>query len=208
MSTDNAVSAQGTLDSSQLGARFTQMTGRPMPGREQTSGIFRYDENHQLFFKRVLYFIKTVVEPLESCGMSRDDSILDGASGNGPLTLALLLCGFHDVAMCDLDPAATQTASRIVELVLPGSQAVPVVNSSLLEWKENVDVLVSYQTIEHLERSGKQRFHQADRFFSAASRSCQEELLRAANQQVRKLIFINAPSHCCPKQDRLSLVTR
>ena len=52
---------------------------------------FKTESEFVKYFKKVLYFQKAVIEPLEERGMTKTDTIVDIACGDGQMSLALFL---------------------------------------------------------------------------------------------------------------------
>lgn len=150
---------------------------------------FKTESEFVKYFKKVLYFQKAVIEPLEERGMIKTDTIVDIACGDGQMSLALFLKGYRNVTMFDMDSARLRFGQQLIEHLLELPNEVTTINRSALEISGPYDVVISFQTVEHLSDTGN---------YSIASRRCQKAFLTRINQIATKLIYINAPNYVFP----------
>lgn len=155
----------------------------------EAEGIFGSSNNYYFFVAKILYFKKSVIEPLIGYGMQTNDRIVDIAAGDGQMSVALYLMGYKNLILFDLDPERLSLASRSISFFSGEETNVKSINDSATNFSEPVDVLISYQTIEHLSDKGN---------YSVASRKCQREFLKRVNDNVSKLVYINAPNLLFP----------
>jgi len=151
--------------------------------------LFRSERKYVEYFKRVLFFTKFAIEPLERKGMKRGHSIVDIASGDGQMSLALYLKGYRNVTLFDLDEARLQFGVRMIKTFADPSAEVEHVNDTATNYHGHHDVLITCQTIEHLSDTGN---------YSVASRRCQKVYLRNVNEGVSQLCYLNAPNLAFP----------
>lgn len=172
-------------DRLQIARDFKDYFGRELP---LANNYFDSEEAFYKAMKKVLYFTQAVIKPLERKGMHTTDSIVDVASGNGQLSLALALLGYTNLTLFDLDKIRLEDGRRLIEHFCPNAN-VQVIHKSATALDREFDVLISYQTIEHLSDEGN---------YSVAKKSCQIAFLQLINEKVRKLCYINAPNRTFP----------
>lgn len=140
------------------------------------------------YIKKVLYFVKDVIQPLEKKGMRQNDTIIDIASGDGQMSLALALLGYKNVTLFDLDTQRLQRGINMINLYCPETD-FQAINDSATNFAQTYDILISYQTIEHLSDEGN---------YSVAKKKCQIKFLTKVNKQINKLCYFNAPNRSFP----------
>jgi 2-polyprenyl-3-methyl-5-hydroxy-6-metoxy-1,4-benzoquinol methylase len=158
-----------------------------LPKYEQFGKFFKSEEIYIKYFKKVIYFCKSVIEPLEYYGMQKTDTIIDLASGDGQMSLALFLKDYKNVTLYDLDNKRLNQGSNIIEFFLKIKPKI--VCGSALNFDGEYDVIISYQTIEHLSDTGN---------YSIANKRCQKVFLEKINKQIKKMVYINAPNFLFP----------
>ncbi len=168
---------------------FLKYFEKEFPLIELTNNFFPNEEICIKYFKKVIYFKKAVIEPLESNGMEKTDKIVDLACGDGQMSLALYLLGYTNVTLFDMDSERIAFAKKIIQFFVGTNISVPAINDSAGNMKDEYDVIISYQTIEHLSDTGN---------YSEASRRCQKDFLNILNVRIKKLIYINAPNYTYP----------
>ena len=149
---------------------------------------FENEKEYNSYIKKTLYFKKSVIEPLEKKGLKYSDSIVDIASGDGEMSFALALLGYKDITLFDLDQKRLDTGVQLIELFCNGTKAKRI-NDTATNLNTNFDVLISYQTIEHLSDEGN---------YSIAKKQCQIDFLKNINKHINKLCFFNAPNRSFP----------
>lgn len=155
---------------------------------ENLKDLFKNENQYLNYLKKVVYFTKAVIEPLQNKGMTQKDSIVDVASGDGQMSLALALLGYRDLTLFDLDQDRLEKGSKIIALFCEGYK-VKTIHDSAVNLNDQFDVLISYQTIEHLSDEGN---------YSVAKKSCQIQFLKAINEHINKLCYFNAPNNTFP----------
>lgn len=140
------------------------------------------------YVKKALYFTKAVIEPLERKGMQRTDAIVDVAAGDGQLSFALALLGYRNITLFDLDRERLANGIKLIHCFCPDAD-IKWIHDSATNLNQQFDVLISYQTIEHLSDEGN---------YSVAKKHCQEAFLQRINRNVTKLCYINAPNRGYP----------
>ncbi len=166
---------------------FLNIFKRPLLSFENV-GLFKTEEEYFNYFKKVLYFNKAVIEPLEKKGMTISDSIIDIASGDGQMSLALYLKGYRTITMFDLDKERLSFSKNLIQKFLPNTD-ISIINDTAANMMGEYVVIISYQTIEHLSLSGN---------YSIASRKFQKDFLDKINNHIHKLCYINAPNYTFP----------
>jgi len=155
---------------------------------QQEAGNFVNEKTRISYYKMVLYFADAVIGPLERKGMAKSDAIVDVASGDGQMSLALALLGYTDITLWDMDQERLDCGIRTIALYCPGVVAKKIYGSAT-NMDKKFDVLISYQTIEHLSDEGN---------YSVAKKSCQIEFLDNINKNISKLVYFNAPNRTYP----------
>lgn len=150
--------------------------------------ILKSEKVYYDYIKKALYFVKDVIQPLEKKGMRHDDSIIDVASGDGQMSFALALLGYKNLTLFDLDKKRLEAGVNMIQLYSASSK-LQTINDSATNLNQTYDVLISYQTIEHLSDEGN---------YSVAKKKCQVEFLTKINRQVNKLCYFNAPNRSFP----------
>jgi SAM-dependent methyltransferase len=161
---------------------------RPLKPFNELGHLFKDEGAYISYFKKVLYFTKAVIQPLESKGMAHGDSVLDLASGDGQMSLALALLGYRKITLFDMDKDRLSFGKQIIK-EFQKDLDVDTVNGSALDLDGTFDVLICYQTIEHLSDEGN---------YSIAKKKCQIEFLERVNSVVTKLCYFNAPNRTFP----------
>lgn len=179
-----------TTDEELVREKFQEYFDRELPSLASIpEGLFADDADYLGYLKKVLYFNKAVVEPLERAGMKMEDRIIDIASGDGQMSVCLYLKGYREVVLFDLDEKRLERGGKVIR-ALVGDDANPeTICSSATKFSGEYDVLISYQTIEHLSDTGN---------YSVASRRCQKQFLAKVNGNVRRMCYFNAPNYRFP----------
>lgn len=167
---------------------FLSYFNRPLKPFHELSHLFKDEKTYIHYFKKVLYFTKAVIQPLENKGMTREDSILDLASGDGQMSLALALLGYRNITLFDMDKELIKFGKQIIH-EFQSDLDPGFVNASAVDLDGTFDVLICYQTIEHLSDEGN---------YSVAKKKCQIEFLERVNKVVTKLCYFNAPNQSFP----------
>lgn len=167
---------------------FLSYFKKPLKPFAEVAQLFKDEAAYIKYLKKALYFTKAVIEPLGKKGMRADDAILDLASGDGQMSLALALLGYHRIILFDMDEKRLGFAKRVIQAFVPGME-VRAICASATELEGSFDVLICYQTIEHLSDEGN---------YSIAKRACQVEFLRRVNRSITKLCYFNAPNWSFP----------
>ncbi len=160
----------------------------PYKTLDELGGLFKTEKEYTTYMKKVLYFTKAVIEPLEKKGMKKDDAIIDIASGDGEMSVALAILGYQNLTLFDMDVSRLDFGVKFINLYSPGLK-VKRETGSATEFNGIYDVLISYQTIEHLSDEGN---------YSIAKKKCQLQFLERINGHVKKLCFFNAPNRTFP----------
>lgn len=155
---------------------------------DELQEYFDSETKYNHYFKKVLYFTKTVIQPLEKKGLNINDSIVDVASGDGQMSLALILLGYKDITLFDLDAKRLDFGIKLIQSFCPDATPKKI-NDSATNLNIEFDVLISYQTIEHLSDEGN---------YSIAKKKCQIEFLKKINTKIKKLCYFNAPNRSFP----------
>lgn len=171
-----------------LQADFKQYFGREMIPYSEAGHFFETEALFIYHFKNLVYFKKAVIEPLEKKGMSATDSVVDLACGLGQMALALALLGYRNLTLYDMDTDRLKVGMGLIDLYCNGYKPV-VINASAMDLKTNFDVLICYQTIEHLSDEGN---------YSVAKKHCQVAFLERVNKHINKLCYFNAPNRNYP----------
>lgn len=169
--------------------KFEEYFRIPLKPYEELSSLFKDETAYLNYIKIVLYFTKAVIEPLEKKGMTSGDAVIDIASGDGQMSLALYLKGYRNVTLFDMDLKRLKFGEMMIRHYVNNIDQVKCINDSATNLNLEFDVLISYQTIEHLSDEGN---------YSIAKRKCQKEFLRAINKKIRKLCYFNAPNFTFP----------
>jgi 2-polyprenyl-3-methyl-5-hydroxy-6-metoxy-1,4-benzoquinol methylase len=172
-----------------IAAKFKEYYNIPLKSFDELSELFESEEAYLAYIKIVLYFTKAVIEPLEKKGMILSDSIIDIASGDGQMSLALFLKGYKNVTLFDMDSKRLKLGEKTIKKFLPDITDVKCINDSATNLNVKFDVLICFQTIEHLSDEGN---------YSVAKRKCQKEFLTAVNSNINKLCYFNAPNFTFP----------
>ena len=170
-------------------AEFQRRFGCRPPELERVQGLFADDHAFRRTLEKVLYFHGAVLEPLQRRGMTRDDRILDLASGDGEMSLALALAGHRRITMVDLDAARLDRAARLVRELAGDDIELTATQGSAVDLEDDHDVLICFQTLEHLSDEGN---------YARASRSCQRRYLERVDRHIGKLVYFNAPNRWYP----------
>ncbi len=169
-------------------ADFRTYFGRELIPYSEAGHFFETEALFLYHFKNVLYFVKAVIEPLEKKGMVREDSIVDLACGLGQMSLALALLGYRNLTLYDLDTERLNVGLGLIHLYCNG-YTPQVINASAMDLSTDFDVLICYQTIEHLSDEGN---------YSVAKKHCQVAFLARVDQHIKKLCYFNAPNRTYP----------
>jgi hypothetical protein len=170
-------------------AEFRRRFGREPPDLAAAPGLFADERAFQRTLQKVLHFHGAVLVPLARHGMSTSDRILDLASGDGEMSLALALAGYRSITMFDLDGERLERAAARVRALAGDGLELSVVHASALDLSTDHDVLICFQTLEHLSELGSH---------ARASRSCQRRFLELVSVHIRKLAYFNAPNRWYP----------
>ena len=154
----------------------------------EVSEFFDSETLYHNYVKKMLYFTKAVIQPLEKKGLNFNDSIVDVASGDGQMSLALALLGYNDITLFDLDANRLNFGVKLIQLFCEDANPKKI-NDSATNLNKKFDVLISYQTIEHLSNEGN---------YSVAKKICQIEFLNRIDENINKLCFFNAPNRSFP----------
>lgn len=154
----------------------------------EVKGILKSEKAYHSYLMKALCFVKDVIHPLEKKGMNYNDAILDVASGDGQMSLALALLGYKNITLFDFDKERLDCGVNMIQLFRPDVKP-KVINDSAVNLNQTFDVLISYQTIEHLSDEGN---------YSIAKKKCQIEFLDKLNSQISKLCYFNAPNRTFP----------
>lgn len=167
---------------------FLSYFGIPIKPFSELEHLFKDKKTYLAYFKKVLYFTKAVIQPMERKGMKKTDSILDLASGDGQMSLALALLDYKKLTLYDMDKVRLDLGKQIIREFKKDLE-VDVINNSATELEGTFDVLICYQTIEHLSDEGN---------YSVAKKACQLEFLRRVDRSITKLCYFNAPNRSFP----------
>lgn len=167
---------------------FLSYFGIPIKPFSELGHLFKDEKSYLTYFKKVLYFTKAVIQPMEQKGMDQGDSILDLASGDGQMSLALALLDYKELTLFDMDKERLVFGKQIIREFRKDLE-VDVINGSATELEGTFDVLICYQTIEHLSDEGN---------YSVAKKTCQLEFLRRVDRSITKLCYFNAPNRSFP----------
>ena len=169
---------------------FREYFDRDLPPlSDLPEGLFTDEADYQAYLKKVLYFNKSVVEPLERAGMKKEDRIIDIASGDGQMSVCLYLKGYREVVLFDLDEKRLKRGRRVIRSLVGDDANPETIRDSATNLAGKYNVLISYQTIEHLSDTGN---------YSVASRRCQKQFLAKVNGNVRRMCYFNAPNYRFP----------
>jgi SAM-dependent methyltransferase len=152
-------------------------------------GFFESTDDYIRYFKKTIYFKQAVIVPLIDNGMQMEDRIIDLASGDGQMSLALYLLGYRNITLFDLDRDRLDFGIKIIKFFLGKDIVVNEMCDSAMNFNHIFDVIISYQTIEHLSNTGN---------YSIASRDCQRIFLKSINENINKLCYFNAPNYTFP----------
>jgi len=155
---------------------------------DEVKSFFPDEVLYLKYLKKVLYFTKAVIEPLEKKGLKQKDTIVDIASGDGQMSLALALKGYKSITLFDMDSKRLEFGYKIIHFFNPETE-INQINDSATNLSKHYDVLISYQTIEHLSDEGN---------YSIAKKSCQKDFLKKVNLNINKLCYFNAPNKTFP----------
>jgi hypothetical protein len=172
-----------------IASKFNEYYGNDLKPFDELSELFEDEKSYLSYMKKVLYFTKTVIEPLEAKGMNLNDSIIDIASGDGQMSLALYLKGYTNVTLFDMDLKRLQLGEKIIRKFIKNISEVKCINDSATNLNSRYDILISYQTVEHLSDEGN---------YSIAKRKCQKDFLTAINTYINKLCYFNVPNYTFP----------
>jgi len=155
---------------------------------ESVTAFFDNEKEYFNYLKKSLYFTKSVIKPLENKGMTISDSIVDVASGDGQMSFALALLGYKNITLFDLDQERLDKGVSLIGLFCNETKAKRI-SDTATNLNITFDVLISYQTIEHLSDEGN---------YSIAKKHCQIEFLQNIDKHITKLCFFNAPNRSFP----------
>ncbi|MCB0765276.1 MAG: class I SAM-dependent methyltransferase, partial [Flavobacteriales bacterium] len=167
---------------------FQRYFNTPLKPYQELVHLFDSEEAHLKYFKKVLYFTKAVIGPMAAQGMRKEDSIVDLASGDGQMSLALALLGYERITLYDMDTQRLELGKRMIHEFRKDLK-VGTINGSATELSGHYDVLICYQTIEHLSDEGN---------YSIAKKSCQLEFLRQVDRSIGRMCYFNAPNRSYP----------
>jgi len=169
---------------------FKNYFGIELPEYEEMPiGLFENKNEYTRYFKKTVYFKQAVIIPLVDKGMKKEDMIIDLASGDGQMSLALFLLGFKNVTLFDLDKERLELGVKMIQLFLGKGIEIKTICDTAMNFNHKFDVIISYQTIEHLSNKGN---------YSIASRDCQRQFLKSINNNINKLCYFNAPNYTFP----------
>lgn len=167
---------------------FLRYFNTPLRPYRELGHLFGSEGAHLLYFKKVLYFTKAVIEPMAALGMRKDHAIIDLASGDGEMSVALALLGYERLTLYDLDAKRLAFGERMIR-EFRENLPVEAINASAMDLAGKYDVLICYQTIEHLSDEGN---------YSIAKRSCQLAFLERVERSIGTMCYFNAPNRSYP----------